>query len=80
LASGVPAIVTPDGGPAHIVRDGETGRVATDENFAAAIVEILAFPEKFASIRVAARQYAMGCSWDAVFERVYAAYPVGTQS
>ena len=78
LASGVPAIVTPDGGPAHIVRDGETGRIATDQGFAAAIAEILASPERFVSIRKSAREYAMGCSWDAVFERVYAAYPVGS--
>ena len=31
LASGVPAIVTPDGGPKTIVRDGETGRIVPDE-------------------------------------------------
>src|ERR1700676_4620831 len=36
LACGVPAIVTPDGGPRTIVRDGETGRVVPDEEFAAA--------------------------------------------
>lgn len=75
LASGVPAIVTPDGGPAHIVRDGQTGRVATDAAFAGVIAETLTQPEQFAAMRTAAREYAMGCSWDAVFERVYAAYP-----
>ncbi|HET6207633.1 MAG TPA: glycosyltransferase, partial [Terracidiphilus sp.] len=32
MASGVPAIVTPDGGPKTIVRDGETGRIAADED------------------------------------------------
>jgi hypothetical protein len=26
------------------------------------------------TMRVNARQYALGCSWDAVFDRVYAAY------
>jgi phosphatidylinositol alpha 1,6-mannosyltransferase len=30
LASGVPAIVTPDGGPPTIVRDGVTGRIVPD--------------------------------------------------
>lgn len=35
----VPAIVTPDGGPATIVRDGETERMATEERFADAIAE-----------------------------------------
>jgi glycosyltransferase involved in cell wall biosynthesis len=32
LASGVPAIVTPDGGPRTIVRDGETGRIVPDDH------------------------------------------------
>ena len=38
LASGVPAIVTPDGGPAWIVRDAETGFIRADDDFAQAIV------------------------------------------
>lgn len=75
LSSGVPAIVTPNGGPASIVRDGETGRIAADEDFATAIAETLADPERFAAMRSAARRYAMQCSWDAVFRRVIAAYP-----
>src|ERR1700760_1096455 len=33
LASAVPAIVTPDGGPRYIVKDGETGAIATDGEF-----------------------------------------------
>jgi len=37
LASGVPAVVTGDGGPKVIVRKGEMGFVAADEEFAAAI-------------------------------------------
>jgi phosphatidylinositol alpha 1,6-mannosyltransferase len=41
LASCVPAVVTPDGGPAHIVREGMTGRIAPDAGFAQAIVEIV---------------------------------------
>jgi len=75
LSSGVPAIVTPEGGPAHIVRDGETGRIVPDALFAQAILDTLAAPESFAAMRVAARRYAMQCSWDAVFDRVVAAYP-----
>jgi len=75
LASGVPAIVTPHGGPAHIVQDGVTGRVAHDEEFAGSIKELLEVPEHMRMMRCAARQYALGCTWDAVFERVVAAYP-----
>ncbi len=75
LASSVPAIVTPEGGPAHIVSAGTTGHVVPDEKFAATIADSIASPERHARSRLAARAYAMECSWDAVFERVLAAYP-----
>jgi glycosyltransferase involved in cell wall biosynthesis len=74
LASGVPAIVTPDGGPPTIVRDGETGRIVPDGEFAAAAAGVLADPAKHAAMRLAARKYALTMSWDSVFEGVYAAY------
>lgn len=74
LASGVPAIVTPDGGPRMIVRDGETGRIATDDEFAAAVAGILADPAKHSTMREAARAYAVTASWDGVFDGVYAGY------
>jgi phosphatidylinositol alpha 1,6-mannosyltransferase len=75
LASGVPAIVTPDGGPAHIIQDGITGCIAPDEGFATAIVALLAEPAKLRAMQSAARRHALQCSWDAVFERVVAKYP-----
>jgi glycosyltransferase involved in cell wall biosynthesis len=74
MASGVPAIVTPDGGPKTIVRDGLTGRIVPDEDFAAAVAEVLGDPEKHAAMRLAARAHALTMSWDAVFEGVYKAY------
>ena len=74
LASGVPAIVTPDGGPRTIVRDGETGRIVRDDQFISAIAELLADPASLAEMRHAARAYALTASWDSVFEGVYAAY------
>jgi glycosyltransferase involved in cell wall biosynthesis len=76
LASGVPAVVTPHGGPAHIVHDGVTGCVARDEEFAGTIADLLGATERMQSMRRAAREYALGCSWDAVFERVVEAYPL----
>jgi phosphatidylinositol alpha 1,6-mannosyltransferase len=76
LASGVPAIVTPDGGPATIVSDGETGCVAADAEFASAVTKVLGDTARLQAMREAARVYAMRCSWDAVFERVYAGYPI----
>ncbi len=74
LASGVPAVVTPDGGPKYIVREGETGFVAPDEGFAAAAARLIRDPAMLGRMRPAARAYAMGCSWDAVFGRVYEGY------
>lgn len=74
LASGVPAIVTPDGGPRTIVREGETGRIVPDEGFAEAVSGILGDPVKHAVMRQAARAYALTSSWDSVFEGVYKGY------
>jgi len=74
LASGVPAVVTPDGGPKYIVRDGVTGFVRPDEGFSAAIAELVRDRARLAQMRVSAREYAVGCSWDAVFGRVYEGY------
>ncbi len=74
LASGVPAIVTPDGGPCTIVRDGVTGRIVPDGEFALAVADLLADPAQHAQMRQAARAYALTASWDSVFEGVYKAY------
>ena len=74
MASGVPAIVTPDGGPRTIVHDGVTGRIVADDEFAAAVAGVLGDPEKHAQMRLAAREHARTMSWDAVFEGVYAGY------
>lgn len=74
LASGVPAVVTPDGGPRTIVRDGETGRIVPDAEFATAVAGILGDSAKHAAMREAARGYAHRASWDSVFEGVYTEY------
>ena len=74
MASGVPAVVTPDGGPCTIVRDGQTGRIVPDERFSAAVAEILMDPVKHEAMRNAARAHALTASWDAVFDGVYDAY------
>ena len=74
LASGVPAVVTPDGGPPSIVRHGETGLVASDQDFADAILQVLSDPQRHTQMRLAARTHALGASWDSVFEQVYAGY------
>jgi phosphatidylinositol alpha 1,6-mannosyltransferase len=79
LASGVPAIVTPDGGPRYIIKEGLTGFVAADHEFAGAIHHILSDPTKHQQMRAAARADALDASWDAVFESVYDAYPLAME-
>ena len=74
LASGVPAVVTRDGGPKYIVRDGVTGFVRDDDGFAGAVRELAGDGARRRAMGEAARAHALGCGWDAVFERVYAAY------
>ncbi|WP_263356221.1 glycosyltransferase [Acidicapsa ligni] len=78
LASGVPAIVTPDGGPRYIVHDTAnetaTGRIVPDEGFTESIAAILSSPATHSAMRTAARAYALTASWDAVFEGVYSGY------
>lgn len=76
LASGVPAVVTPDGGPRFLIEGGTTGYVAEDDDFPEAILRITQDRCQHQKMRAAARDYALGASWDAVFEGVYAAYPV----
>jgi glycosyltransferase involved in cell wall biosynthesis len=74
LSSGVPAIVTPGGGPKYIVREAETGFVTPDAGFTTAIAVLANDRGRLKEMRNVARIYALTCSWDAVFDRVYAGY------
>jgi glycosyltransferase involved in cell wall biosynthesis len=74
LASGVPAVVTPSGGPKFLVEDGVTGFVRDDEGFPAAVEELMRSPERHQAMRKAARESSLSRSWDAVFAGVYAGY------
>ena len=74
-ASGVPAIVTDQGGPKFIVQHGETGFIAENlDDFVKFSIELMDNPEKLATMKKASREFALSCSWDAVFEAVYDAY------
>jgi phosphatidylinositol alpha 1,6-mannosyltransferase len=75
LASAVPALVTDEGGPQFIVKDGETGYVCRDNtSFVERIIKLKQSPEDLAKMRVRARKYAESASWDSIFEAVYRAY------
>ena len=74
-ASGVPCIVTDQGGPKYIVQEGETGFVAKNEDeFVKYAIELIDDPEKLARMKKASLDFALTRSWDTVFENVYKTY------
>ncbi len=74
-ASGVPAIVTNQGGPKFIVRHGETGFIAESlDDFVKFSIELMDNPAKLLKMKEASRRAALSRSWDSVFETVYDAY------
>ncbi len=75
MASGIPVIVTNQGGPKFIVRHNETGFVS--ENFADFVkfsLEAMNNPEKLSKMKTKAREFSLSRSWDSVFEKVFQAY------
>ena len=74
-ASGVPAIVTNQGGPKFVVRHNETGFIAEDFNeFVKYSLELMEDSEKLRKMKRLSREFAQTRSWDAVFKAVYQAY------
>ena len=75
MASAVPVLVTNQGGPKFVIKDGETGFIAENyEDFVKYTVELMDNPEKLAKMKQASRDFVMLKSWDSVFEGVYEAY------
>jgi phosphatidylinositol alpha 1,6-mannosyltransferase len=75
LSSAVPALVTDEGGPQFIVKNGQTGYICRDNTaFVECILALRRSPENLAQMRTAARKYAEGASWDSIFDGVYRAY------
>jgi phosphatidylinositol alpha 1,6-mannosyltransferase len=75
FASGVPAVVTFSGGPKFIVKDGVTGFVAqTGQEFIERTAQLLRDAALRRTMAQAAREQAMGESWDEVFGKVYDGY------
>lgn len=75
LASGVPAIVTNQGGPQYIVNHGVTGIVAgADDHFAHSVRDLVTDLPRHQQMRKTARAAALEASWDKVFDNVYNSY------
>lgn len=75
LSSGVPAVVTANGGPKFLVQDGFTGCVAhSDIEFVQAVNAVMTNNTLHRNMCQAARAYACRQSWDAVFTDVFRHY------
>nr|AUN37141.1 glycosyltransferase [uncultured bacterium] len=77
MASGVPCIVTDQGGPKFLVQHKVNGLIARNEReFVTAVIDMMSQSQNHEHMRLAARQAACGASWDRVFEKVYEDYRV----
>jgi phosphatidylinositol alpha 1,6-mannosyltransferase len=76
LASGVPAVVAPLGGPKYSVEHGKSGYIANSlDEFASFLAILMTQPELHASMRMEARQYALSTnSWEQIFSGIYMKY------
>jgi phosphatidylinositol alpha 1,6-mannosyltransferase len=76
LASGVPAVVSPRGGPKYTVEHGKSGYVANRfDEFAPLLTILMTQPKVHDSMRLAARHRALSIgSWDRIFAGMYKAY------
>jgi phosphatidylinositol alpha 1,6-mannosyltransferase len=74
-ASGVPSVVTNEGGPKDLVIPGVTGYVASsNEEFVEKTAELIQDSGLRKKMGVAAREKVAGVSWDYAFDMTYAAY------
>jgi phosphatidylinositol alpha 1,6-mannosyltransferase len=74
-ASAVPAVVSSEGGPRHLVTHGVTGLVSKDDrDFIANVLELVSHRERLKCMGQAARQKVGPNSWDTAFEMTYQAY------
>jgi len=76
LASGVPAVVAPRGGPAYTVEHGKSGYIAKRfDEFASLLTTLMTQPELHHSMRLEARHRALSMgSWEQIFAGMYKTY------
>ena len=74
-ASGVPAVVTSEGGPANLIIPAFTGYIAeSDQDLIRKVVELAGDRDRLERLGQAAREHVLSVSWDAAFQMTYAAY------
>lgn len=75
MASGVPTLVSSDGGPKYLVKHGTTGFIARDVvEFARYVLVLRGNPQLRSEMSQNARRLAYTFSWNAVFDNVYETY------
>jgi glycosyltransferase involved in cell wall biosynthesis len=77
MASGVVPICVREGGASALIRDGETGFVAQPRNpreIVSRIRELLDDPGRRAEMAKRAREFALLCEWERVFDRLFQTY------
>jgi glycosyltransferase involved in cell wall biosynthesis len=81
MASGLPAIVTNEGGPKYMVRPGVNGFLAgSAADFVQYVLELKTDRERLRRMARAARDHALGYSWRSVFEGMYRRYAEAIES
>jgi glycosyltransferase involved in cell wall biosynthesis len=72
MSSGLPVVAIRAGGPGEIIQDGESGSLvppaAGPADFAAALITLVDDAPKRRAMAQAARDHAMGQSWDTIME------------
>ena len=80
MASGLPVVVSAHGGPKFLVKAGVNGYIAsTAEEFRSAVMDLYTDPGRLRQMRSAAREAALGRSWDSVFTKVSTATVTASQ-
>lgn len=75
LASGVPAVVTSDGGPKFVIESGVTGFAAdTEQDFIARVLELAFDPQLRRRMAMAAPAATASRRWEDVISNVYVQY------
>lgn len=75
MASGVPAIAFPTGGPKFLIENNVSGFIAeTEAELAKKVAAIIAASDVLKPMSAAARRFAEGNSWNAIFQTTYDYY------
>ena len=78
MASGLPVVAIRSGGPGDIVRPGETGVLIEPDQpanvFADALIDLLDHPDRRSARALAARNYALTQTWEAIMAGLRARY------